>query len=90
MKNFILYFFWSIQMCSTNFIKKNCALKKLFLDLKIPKEKYSEIRLLDIGCGNGDFIKYCTSLGIKTLGSMVFLMVIVTLNLLSISFWGLQ
>jgi len=42
--------------------------KKLFLDLKIPKEKYSEIRLLDIGCGNGDFIKYCRSLGIQVSG----------------------
>ncbi len=42
--------------------------KKLFLDLKIPKEKYGEIRLLDIGCGNGDFIKYCKSIGIQASG----------------------
>ena len=41
---------------------------KLFIDLNIPKEHYSKIKLLDIGCGNGDFIKYCKSIGIQASG----------------------
>jgi 2-polyprenyl-3-methyl-5-hydroxy-6-metoxy-1,4-benzoquinol methylase len=41
---------------------------KLFMDLNIPKEDYSKIKILDIGCGNGDFIKYCKSIGIQASG----------------------
>jgi len=41
---------------------------KLFMDLNIPKSEYSKIKILDIGCGNGDFIKYCKSIGIEASG----------------------
>ena len=41
---------------------------KLFLMLKIQPHEYKDLRILDIGCGNGDFIKYCNSLGIKASG----------------------
>lgn len=41
---------------------------KLFNDLNIDKYDYPNIRLLDIGCGNGDFIKYCKSIGINASG----------------------
>jgi 2-polyprenyl-3-methyl-5-hydroxy-6-metoxy-1,4-benzoquinol methylase len=41
---------------------------KFFMDLNIPKSEYSKIKLLDIGCGNGDFIKYCKSIGIEASG----------------------
>ena len=41
---------------------------KFFMDLNIPKEEYSKIKILDIGCGNGDFIKYCKSIGIQASG----------------------
>jgi hypothetical protein len=41
---------------------------KLFMDLNIPKKDYSTIKILDIGCGNGDFIKYCKTLGIQASG----------------------
>ena len=38
--------------------------KKMFLELNIPTHEYKNIKLLDVGCGNGDFIKYCKSIGI--------------------------
>ena len=41
---------------------------KIFMDMNIPKEEYSKIKLLDIGCGNGDFIKYCKSMGMECSG----------------------
>jgi 2-polyprenyl-3-methyl-5-hydroxy-6-metoxy-1,4-benzoquinol methylase len=41
---------------------------KLFLELNIPTSEYKNIRILDIGCGNGDFIKYCKSIGINASG----------------------
>lgn len=46
----------------------NNKFKKFFIDLNIPTKDYSKIKLLDIGCGNGDFIKYCKSLGIEASG----------------------
>ena len=42
--------------------------RKFFIDLNISKQEYSKIKLLDMGCGNGDFIKYCKSLGIEASG----------------------
>ena len=44
---------------------------KFFMDLNIPKEEYSKIKILDIGCGNGDFIKYCKSIGIQASGMSI-------------------
>lgn len=41
---------------------------KVLMDMNIPKEEYSKIKILDIGCGNGDFIKYCKSIGIQASG----------------------
>jgi len=41
---------------------------RFFIDLNIPKEEYSNIHILDIGCGNGDFMKYCKSIGINITG----------------------
>uniref|UniRef100_A0A6C0H4T4 Methyltransferase domain-containing protein n=1 Tax=viral metagenome TaxID=1070528 RepID=A0A6C0H4T4_9ZZZZ len=40
--------------------------EKFFLYLNISPSEYKTITILDMGCGNGDFIKYCKSLGIKT------------------------
>jgi SAM-dependent methyltransferase len=34
--------------------------------LNIQPSEYKNINILDMGCGNGDFIKYCNSLGIQT------------------------
>jgi cyclopropane fatty-acyl-phospholipid synthase-like methyltransferase len=42
--------------------------KKMFLELNIPTHEYKNIKLLDVGCGNGDFIKYCKSIGIQASG----------------------
>ena len=44
---------------------------KFFLFLNIDPSEYKNIRILDMGCGNGDFIKYCNSLGIKTTGMSI-------------------
>ncbi len=49
-------------------IANNNKYIKLLNDLNIDKNDYPNIRLLDIGCGNGDFIKYCKSIGIKAIG----------------------
>jgi 2-polyprenyl-3-methyl-5-hydroxy-6-metoxy-1,4-benzoquinol methylase len=40
----------------------------LYLDRNLD---YSKIRILDMGCGNGDFIKYCKSLGIQASGMSI-------------------
>jgi cyclopropane fatty-acyl-phospholipid synthase-like methyltransferase len=40
--------------------------EKFFHYLNIDPNEYKNITILDMGCGNGDFIKYCNSLGIKT------------------------
>jgi cyclopropane fatty-acyl-phospholipid synthase-like methyltransferase len=40
--------------------------EKFFIYLNIDPNEYKNITILDMGCGNGDFIKYCKSLGIKT------------------------
>lgn len=42
--------------------------KKLFLELNIPTHEYKNIKILDIGCGHGNFIKYCKSIGIQASG----------------------
>lgn len=42
--------------------------QKFFLFLNIDPSEYKNLKILDIGCGNGDFIKYCKSLGIETTG----------------------
>jgi cyclopropane fatty-acyl-phospholipid synthase-like methyltransferase len=39
---------------------------KFFLYLNIKPHEYKNIKILDIGCGNGDFVKYCKSIGIET------------------------
>jgi len=41
---------------------------KFFMYLNIEPHEYKNLTILDLGCGNGDFIKYCNSLGIKTTG----------------------
>ena len=41
---------------------------KMFLEFNIPTHEYKNIKILDIGCGNGDFIKYCKSIGIQASG----------------------
>ena len=41
---------------------------KLLHDLNIDKSEYQNIKILDMGCGNGDFIKYCMKNGIKASG----------------------
>lgn len=40
--------------------------EKFFLYLNIHPDEYKNLKILDMGCGNGDFIKYCNSLGIQT------------------------
>ena len=42
--------------------------KKMFMELNIPTYEYENIKILDIGCGNGDFIKYCKTIGIQVTG----------------------
>jgi len=44
---------------------------KFFLFLKIDPSEYKNLKILDLGCGNGDFIKYCNSLGITTSGMSI-------------------
>jgi cyclopropane fatty-acyl-phospholipid synthase-like methyltransferase len=45
--------------------------RKLFLYLNISPSEYKGLRILDMGCGNGDFMKYCNSLGMKTSGMSI-------------------
>jgi len=45
--------------------------EKFFLYLNINPSEYKNITILDIGCGNGDFIKYCKTLGIKISGMSI-------------------
>jgi cyclopropane fatty-acyl-phospholipid synthase-like methyltransferase len=42
--------------------------KKFLLELNIPTHEYNNIKILDIGCGHGNFIKYCKSIGIQASG----------------------
>ena len=44
---------------------------KLFLMLNIHPHQYKGLRILDMGCGNGDFIKYCNSLGMNASGMSI-------------------
>jgi len=44
---------------------------KFFLYLNIKPHEYKNLKILDMGCGNGDFIKYCNSLGIQTSGMSI-------------------
>jgi SAM-dependent methyltransferase len=44
---------------------------KFFLYLNIEPSEYKNLKILDMGCGNGDFIKYCNSLGIQTSGMSI-------------------
>ena len=41
---------------------------KFFLFANIDPKEYKGLRILDMGCGNGDFMKYCNSLGMTTSG----------------------
>jgi len=41
---------------------------KFFMYLNIQPHEYKNLKILDIGCGNGDFMKYCNLLGIQTTG----------------------
>jgi len=45
--------------------------EKFFHYLNINPSEYKNITILDIGCGNGDFIKYCKTLGIKISGMSI-------------------
>jgi len=42
--------------------------RKFFKYLNIEPHEFKGLRILDMGCGNGDFMKYCQSLGMKTTG----------------------
>ena len=42
--------------------------EKFWLTLNIKPSEYKNLRILDMGCGNGDFMKYCKSLGITISG----------------------
>ena len=44
---------------------------KLFMMLDIQPYQFKDLRILDMGCGNGDFIKYCNSLGMKASGMSI-------------------
>jgi len=44
---------------------------KFFMYLNIEPHEYKNLKILDIGCGNGVFIKYCNSLGIQTTGMSI-------------------
>lgn len=50
------------------FVADTNKYKKMFLELNIPTEDYKNIKILDIGCGHGNFIKYCKSIGIHASG----------------------
>lgn len=41
---------------------------KLLYDLNIDKQHYNKIKILDMGCGNGDFMRFCKKNGINTSG----------------------
>ena len=45
--------------------------EKFFLFLNIEPSEYKGLKILDMGCGNGDFIKYCNSLGMKASGMTI-------------------
>jgi cyclopropane fatty-acyl-phospholipid synthase-like methyltransferase len=45
--------------------------EKFFLFLDIKPSEYKTLKILDMGCGNGDFIKYCNSLGIQASGMSI-------------------
>lgn len=45
--------------------------RKFFMYANIHPYEYKGLRILDMGCGNGDFIKYCNSLGMKTTGMAI-------------------
>lgn len=45
--------------------------EKFFLYLNIEPHEYKNLKILDLGCGNGDFIKHCNSLGIQTSGMSI-------------------
>jgi cyclopropane fatty-acyl-phospholipid synthase-like methyltransferase len=44
---------------------------KFLLFANIDPKECEGLRVLDMGCGNGDFIKYCNSLGMKTSGMSI-------------------
>ena len=49
----------------------NLRFKKVFMELGIDKlsiEETKHLKILDMGCGNGDFIKYCKKMGIHAVG----------------------
>ena len=52
---------------SNEIVTKN-KYEKFFMYLNIEPHEYKNLKILDMGCGNGDFIKYCNSLGIQTTG----------------------
>jgi cyclopropane fatty-acyl-phospholipid synthase-like methyltransferase len=52
---------------SNEIVTKN-KYDKFFMYLNIEPHEYKNLKILDMGCGNGDFIKYCNSLGIQTTG----------------------
>jgi cyclopropane fatty-acyl-phospholipid synthase-like methyltransferase len=45
--------------------------RKFFNYANITPSEYKGLRILDMGCGNGDFMKYCNSLGMKTSGMAI-------------------
>lgn len=45
--------------------------KKFFMFLDIKPSEYKDLKILDLGCGNGDFIKHCKSLGIQASGMTI-------------------
>jgi len=45
--------------------------RKFFIYANITPTEYKGLRVLDMGCGNGDFMKYCNSLGMKTSGMAI-------------------
>jgi cyclopropane fatty-acyl-phospholipid synthase-like methyltransferase len=45
--------------------------KKMFMFLGINPCEYKHLKILDMGCGNGDFIKYCKSVGIQATGMSI-------------------
>jgi cyclopropane fatty-acyl-phospholipid synthase-like methyltransferase len=55
---------------SNEIVSKN-KYDKFFMYLNIQPDEYTNLKILDMGCGNGDFIKYCNSLGIQTSGMSI-------------------